>query len=103
MGEDLMRRVFFVNNERTDNVFFMNAAPITATLFLKPVGEREKGALEWIEELEEVISDEITDCEVVFTNGGLDYLLRYVTGGDKIYSVSIEGNDLDIKEHGFRQ
>ena len=96
MGEDLMRRVFFVNNERTDNVFFMNAAPITATLFLKPVGEREKGALEWIEELGEVISDEITDCEVVFTNGGLDYLLRYVTGGDKIYSVSIEGNDLDI-------
>ena len=43
-----------------------------------------------------MISDEITDCEVVFTNGGLDYLLRYVTGGDKIYSVSIEGNDLDI-------
>ena len=96
MGEDLTRRVFFVNNERTDNVFFMNAAPITATLFLKPVGERKKGALEWIEELEEVIGDEVTDCEVVFTNGGLDYLLRYVTGGDKIYSVSIEGNDLDI-------
>lgn len=96
MGEDLVRRVFFVNNERSESLFFMNAAPITGTLFLKPVGERDKTAIEWVDELDDIIADEITDCEVVFTNGGLDYLIRYVTGGDKIYSVSIEGNDLDV-------
>lgn len=96
MGDDLERRVFFVNNERTDDVFFMNAAAINATLFLKPVNQRKKSSMEWIETLNDTVGKEVTDCEIKFLNGGLDYLLQFVIGGDKIYSVAIEGNDIDI-------
>lgn len=103
MGDDLIRRVFFVNNARSESLFFMNAAPITGTLFLKPVKERKKSAIEWVDDLNDLIADEITDCEAVFVNGGLDYLIRYVTGGDKIYSVTIEGNDLDVMYRASNQ
>ena len=63
-----------------------------AKIFLSGVAQRERGILEIMSNVQETVTREIPDVELVLENGGFSTLLGLVTGGSG-YQIELSGSD----------